>query len=1054
VAGGADVSAPGPQSVAFAKTTRPAIGSALPRDRLFARLDGSAGRTVAWISGPAGSGKTTLAASYVEARGYRCLWYQLDPDDADVATFLHYLAHAARKLHSGAPTELAPAAQGADPGSLARSLFRRLFAGVRGPFALVLDNLHAVPAESALHAALESGLGQVPKNCCVIVTSRSEPPASLARLRVTGAMVCVTGEQLRLDAEELAGIARLRGQQLGAPALAQYAERTQGWAAGLVLMLEHARLSGRIADLPGDAAPQVIFDYLAGEIFEHFEPRVREFLLRVACLPRMNAEVAQALTGDERAGRFLLNLAQNGYFVNEVQTESGRVFQLHPLLRDFLRGRAAQALPEALGEAWLRRAAELLRAAGRAEDAMALLAESRSWAELARVVAEEAPALLAQGRLAVLEAWLDVLPPELRERDPRLLLAAGLCLAPSSPRAAQHAFERAHEAFADAGDERGMASSARGAIAALTAEFDDLAPLERWASALKSPPADSATARALAQALLLRDPGSARLKECLERAGDPWLRAAASLLRGDLAAARAQMDGMRARPRDPSQRAGAADELLRSLLHALLAEHDEALKAARAGLASAEAEGLHAWDTWLRLAAAAAALGARERDRARAELQQLEAAGAQLRRGPRALLHYLRGWLALEEGDRALARREAKSAFAAAVESAVPWLECLARIAVALSLGDEGDRRARDAHLRAALGLAEQAGSDLLRCWALLAQADVSRETGDAAGALEPLRAAFGLAREQGLLHAPWWRGTAMAELCVLALREDVEAEFARDLVRARRLAARAAPLRLDRWPWAYRVRTLGRFELLRGGQPVEITGRGPGRPLELLKVLVANGCQEVRADQIADALWPHVDADYAHKSFTVTLHRLRRLLGDDDALQLRESRLSLNGALVWVDALTLEQVCAAIDDALRAPAAGAPDAALRGLVDECFALYKGPFLPDETEQPSYIAGREQLRARLLRCLTRAARRWEDAGAADAAADCYLRLIDVDPLYEAAYRNLMLCYQRCGEVPEAHATYERLRTLLAARLKSEPAPETAAVLAGLSAKRA
>ena len=38
------------QSVAFAKTTRPAIGSIVPRARLFARLDGAPGRAVAWIS--------------------------------------------------------------------------------------------------------------------------------------------------------------------------------------------------------------------------------------------------------------------------------------------------------------------------------------------------------------------------------------------------------------------------------------------------------------------------------------------------------------------------------------------------------------------------------------------------------------------------------------------------------------------------------------------------------------------------------------------------------------------------------------------------------------------------------------------------------------------------------------------------------------------------------------------------------------------------------------------------------------------------------------------
>jgi DNA-binding SARP family transcriptional activator len=45
----------------------------------------------------------------------------------------------------------------------------------------------------------------------------------------------------------------------------------------------------------------------------------------------------------------------------------------------------------------------------------------------------------------------------------------------------------------------------------------------------------------------------------------------------------------------------------------------------------------------------------------------------------------------------------------------------------------------------------------------------------------------------------------------------------------------------------------------------------------------------------------------------------------------------------------------------------------------------------------------------------------------------------------------MLSYQRAGDVVEARASYERLKTLLAARLKSAPSPETQAVYAGLKA---
>src|SRR5688572_16565902 len=99
------MAAQGRQTAAFAKTTRPALASVLARERLFARLDGGPARTLGWISGPPGSGKTSLAASYVEGRRLRSIWYQVDPDDADVATFFHYLAHAASKLQAGGGAE-------------------------------------------------------------------------------------------------------------------------------------------------------------------------------------------------------------------------------------------------------------------------------------------------------------------------------------------------------------------------------------------------------------------------------------------------------------------------------------------------------------------------------------------------------------------------------------------------------------------------------------------------------------------------------------------------------------------------------------------------------------------------------------------------------------------------------------------------------------------------------------------------------------------------------------------------------------------------------------
>jgi hypothetical protein len=59
------------------------------RERLFAVLDAHHAACGLWIAGPPGMGKTTLTATYLQARGVPCLWLQLDAADAAISTSLH-----------------------------------------------------------------------------------------------------------------------------------------------------------------------------------------------------------------------------------------------------------------------------------------------------------------------------------------------------------------------------------------------------------------------------------------------------------------------------------------------------------------------------------------------------------------------------------------------------------------------------------------------------------------------------------------------------------------------------------------------------------------------------------------------------------------------------------------------------------------------------------------------------------------------------------------------------------------------------------------------------
>src|SRR3990172_1602871 len=79
------------------KSARPVLVGHLQRERLFRKLDDLQKHPIIWVSGPAGSGKSTLITSYLEARKIPCLWYSVDKDDADIAIFFHYLGLAAQK---------------------------------------------------------------------------------------------------------------------------------------------------------------------------------------------------------------------------------------------------------------------------------------------------------------------------------------------------------------------------------------------------------------------------------------------------------------------------------------------------------------------------------------------------------------------------------------------------------------------------------------------------------------------------------------------------------------------------------------------------------------------------------------------------------------------------------------------------------------------------------------------------------------------------------------------------------------------------------------------
>lgn len=245
---------------------------------------------------------------------------------------------------------------------------------------------------------LREGLQEIPDGGCVIFISRADLPLSMARFRANQAMEFIGPEQLKLTREESDAIVELRGHKLSTDALQQLYEKTEGWAAGLVLMLGRADAEGAVEMLPADSTPEVVFDYLAGEIFKNFEPATQDFLLKTAWMPQITVSMGQQLSGEENAGEILNNLARNDYFVTSKQNVGELVYQYHPLLREFLLSKAEETLSADERNAIQAKGAALFEAEGQIEETMALRVDARNWDEISRIIRENAADMLDQGR--------------------------------------------------------------------------------------------------------------------------------------------------------------------------------------------------------------------------------------------------------------------------------------------------------------------------------------------------------------------------------------------------------------------------------------------------------------------------------------------------------------------------------------------------------------------------------------------------------------------------------------------------------------------------------
>jgi DNA-binding SARP family transcriptional activator len=235
------------------------------------------------------------------------------------------------------------------------------------------------------------------------------------------------------------------------------------------------------------------------------------------------------------------------------------------------------------------------------------------------------------------------------------------------------------------------------------------------------------------------------------------------------------------------------------------------------------------------------------------------------------------------------------------------------------------------------------------------------------------------------------------------------------------------------------RVLALGPLQVFVDGKLVESTAWGSARPRELLVYLLMHPEGRTK-EQVGLVFWPDASAAQLRNSFHVTLHRLRKALGNPEWITLAHERYRVDPAVLEeFDVLEFERDVAAARRSLKRQEEGAS-----ATLEQALARFRGDFLDGEPVGDWHLEHRDRLQRVYVDALMELGARFVAEERHAKATDVYRRVLARDELHEEALLALMKSLAALGERSQALRVYRRFADRMREELDAEPDDETTA----------
>ena len=205
------------------------------RTRLVDSLDRASRRPVTLVAAPAGYGKTTLVAQWLDGPGRPLTaWVSLDRGDNDPDRLWTHVAEALEQagcvLPVSEPSRSVDGSPAETSGAVLPAILNAL-AAVPDHIVLVLDDFHFIQTPQC-HEQVELLVDHLPAQAHLVVISRSDPGLRLGRLRASGDLAEIRASDLAFTVDEAVELLAQVDVRLSDDTVAQLDAAHRGMAGG------------------------------------------------------------------------------------------------------------------------------------------------------------------------------------------------------------------------------------------------------------------------------------------------------------------------------------------------------------------------------------------------------------------------------------------------------------------------------------------------------------------------------------------------------------------------------------------------------------------------------------------------------------------------------------------------------------------------------------------------------------------------------------------------------------------------------------------------------